>query len=265
MEAVLEKTDFYFDEATHTYYLDGKRLYGVTNILNSWGKGGLIQWAVNMAVDHIKKNPNDFDGAKKAHITVRDDAASKGTDVHAMVEAYVRSLIKENEGLAHHSVLEAFEKDPIKNPQVQKFLEWAVGEQITFLDAEQRVYSREHWYAGTFDILLEKDGKRFIADVKTGKAVYPNYFYQMAAYRLALEEMTSGLDMELSEARERGYSFTAMQLEDLLEPIQGAMVIRLGKDGSFEVKERYDYTTDKNAFLGILAAFKADQTYLTSH
>ncbi len=43
--------------------------------------------------------------------------------------------------------------------------------------------------------------------------------------------------------------------------LSGSCVIRLGKDGSFEVGWRYDHATDLSAFLGALAIYRAKATF----
>ena len=50
---------------------------------------------------------------------------------------------------------------------VSNFLNWVRENKITFVESEKRLYSRKNWYAGTCDLLLEKDGRKFIADIKT--------------------------------------------------------------------------------------------------
>jgi hypothetical protein len=48
------------------------------------------------------------------------------------------------------------------------------------------IYHREFNYAGTFDILAERDKKTVVLDIKTSKGVYDQHFAQMAAYAMAL-------------------------------------------------------------------------------
>ena len=218
------QSNFIFDPVKHVYTLDGKPLTGVTTVLRVISKGdGLLQWAVNLAVEAMQagKEPQD---AKVAWKTKRDTAGTKGTDLHSEVESFVKACIHLDNGNPTAGCHES----------VAPFKEWAQSEKIRFTASEQRVFSRDLWLAGTYDLLLEKDGKKFIADVKTSKAIYPSYFYQMAAYRLMLEGMG-------------------------VKDIEGAIVIRL--NGGVETQYRYDYDTDKDAFLGALAIYRANATY----
>src|SRR5258706_9744366 len=86
------------------------------------------------------------------------------------------------------------------------------------LASEQVIFSPTYRYAGTYDALLEIDGKRYIVDFKTTNAgrkapqgIYPEYFIQLGAYALAREE----------------------EYPD--EKIQGLMVVSVRKDGKLDV------------------------------
>src|SRR5258708_6237488 len=118
LQAVLEKmpqVGFAFDEANHIYALDGKPLTGVTTILQVISKPALIQWAANMACDHLEnqfKNivfpSKDGDGiehmdisyqglfdlvkeARIAHRKKKEGAADVGTKAHDWIERYVKA------------------------------------------------------------------------------------------------------------------------------------------------------------------------------
>ena len=236
--------DFKFNKEGHYYELDGKRMYGVTTVLGVIAKPALIPWAVKTCVDYIKNNCKqdelmrylvhnmDLDEAKSAHRKKKEDAGEKGTDAHSMAEGYVKECMETNQGLA----LEL----KSANEQVQHFIDWAVKNEVIFRASEKQVCNEGLWYAGTADLVIEIKGKKYIGDIKTSSAIYPEHFYQMAAYRLALESMGE-------------------------EGFDGSVVIRLGKDNKFkeekDVQYRYDFETDKAAFLGALAIFKAGETY----
>ncbi len=244
---------FAFDADTHSYYYDGKPMTGVTTILQVIGKP-LTWWAAGMALGELgwtnpkfvprekgiqiagKARKNFFitneqyydwlQDCYRAHDKAKKDAGEHGTDLHALAEEYIKTCIETNDG----KPLQAAPKE------LEKFVEWAVKENVRFLESEKKVYSAIHWYAGTLDLLAEKDGKPFIADIKTGKSIYPEYHFQMAAYTLANTEMGG-------------------------KKLSGSCVIRLGKDGGFEVGWRYDHATDISAFLGALAIYRAKATF----
>lgn len=229
---------FHFDEVAHAYTLDGKPLHGVTSVLRVIAKPALIQWSADMAVsfisDAIEKlkgtSPNEIDWgtlfkeARIAHRKKKEAAGEAGTGVHEQIEAMVKDAIENGGGLISCP-------EPTQ-PQVFKFYKWGIENNVHFLESEKRVLSKENWYAGTLDLVLEMDGKKYIADVKTSSAIYPEFYLQMAAYQLALEEMEEHTD------------------------IKGAMVINLDKKGGFEIGYNYDYDGNRMAFLAALVLYK---------
>lgn len=255
--------DFKFDAENHIYTLDGRRLYGVTNVLSVISKPALIQWSADEAVKFLgwfnqkydnsaetylrfvkfwqeniqDKNADEFWDllckARVQHAKRKKDAGTKGTDVHAQIEEIIKRAIDKSSGyVVNHKNYE--------NPQVNHFIDWANKNKIKFLISEAQLYSKSLWVAGTTDMVFMKDDKKFVGDIKTASGIYPENFYQMAAYRMMLEEMG-----------EKDFVASA--------------IIRLGKDGKFEesvdVQYHWDYETDKSAFLGALAIFKANESY----
>lgn len=235
---------FKFNKEGHYYELNGKRLYGVTNVLSVIAKPALIQWSANEAVKHIKSKLPDsklftvtkaemdewLEEARYAHKKKKEKAGETGTDAHSLIEDYVKDCILKGQTYNMETTDE----------MVQNFVNWASENEVKFLASEKQLYSESKWVAGTADMVLEIGGKKYVGDVKTSSAIYPEHFYQMAGYRMMLEEMG-----------ETDFS--------------GSVVIRIGKDGKFDeerdVRFRYDYETDLNAFLGALAIFKAGETY----
>ena len=235
--------NFTFNKEEHYYELDGKRMYGITTILGVIAKPALIQWAANMAVQFVLDNYTETDNrsieeicaeAKYAHRKKKESAGEKGTDTHSLIEDYIKLMITDQDGVAK-SITNGHD-----NPMVEHFIQWAVKNKIKFLVSEKQLYSESAWTAGTCDMTFEQAGKKYVGDVKTSSAIYPEHFYQMAAYRMMLEEMGE-------------------------TDFVGSAVIRIGKDGKFnedrDVKYRYDHETDLSAFLGALAIFKAGETY----
>ena len=239
-----EEQKFEFNENNHTYTLDGKRLYGVTTILGVINKPALIQWAVNMAIEHINinfptveeiiKNPFSLSAvleeAKSAHRKSKESAATKGTDIHEIIEKIVKRAILENNGVLVRKTSD--------EPQVQRFIDWAESEGIKFIDSERRIYSSKIWVAGTCDLIFEKEGKRYVGDIKTTSGIYDRTpFMQCAAYQLMISEQTG-------------------------ETFEGRCIIRLGKAGDFEVVWSNSHL-DEEGFLHALGLFKALEVPVT--
>lgn len=225
---------FRFDEEKHKYYLDDELLPGVTTILGTLAKPALIQWAANCAVDFIQVcvdeklelTPELLKDARTAHAKKRDKAADAGTDVHALIETYIKSCI-ENGGVAQAHLVNEL-------PQVSKFVDWAMANKVIFHESEKQLYSPTHKFAGTADFTATIDGKLFVGDLKTTSGIYDlSPFLQCAAYQIMLREI---------------------EVKDYV----GSVIIRLGKDGAFEEFYRLDEGgEDKQTFLSLLEVYRA--------
>ena len=102
-----------FNEARHTYTLDGRRVPGVTAIVGVLDKSGpLTRWAARSVAQYVWDNPDetmtllagDRDACVHALARVpdlaRDSAADRGTSIHAHAETILR------EHAASHTPLE---------------------------------------------------------------------------------------------------------------------------------------------------------------
>src|SRR3990167_4216643 len=182
--------NFEFDEKNHLYTLDGKPMTGVTTILSVIAKHALIQWAANEAIGLISskalKNSNGeycvseelLLEARTAHKKKKEGAADIGTSAHKWIESYIKDPDNTH-----------YEKDLAI--MTDNFVKWAEESKVKFLESEVRVYdsSPDMFYAGTLDFVAEIGGKKFIGDIKTGSGIYPEHFYQVAAYQNAWEKM----------------------------------------------------------------------------
>lgn len=237
---------FEFQEKGHKYFLDDKPLTGVTTVLNVIAKPALIQWAANMATDYISKEWKSnvsysmdaikiiLDEARKAHCKKKEEAGQKGTDVHTLIETYIKLMISDQGGVA-------MEINGYDNEQVKHFVEWAVKNKIKFLESEKKMYSEKHWIAGTCDFTCEIKSKKYVGDIKTSSGIYDRTpFFQTAGYRLMLEEMG-----------EKDYA--------------GSVIINIKKDGKFDEKKdvyySFDYQSDLDGFLAALKLYRTLKNY----
>ena len=78
--------------------------------------------------------------------------------------------------------------DQIK-PDINAFLEFYRSHNISVHKIEERVVSKNHWYAGTMDILAEVDGKLGVLDIKTSYSIFRDFSIQTSAYVEALKEI----------------------------------------------------------------------------
>ena len=247
--------DLYIPEdfaTDHRYFADeeGKKRYtGITTVLGTLAKPMLIPWAARMAVEYMEANKARFAvpdagiqtvefideefvkvlaEAKVAHTKKKEKAGEHGTSQHALVEGYIKSCIHENDGKPG---LE-------KNEDINAFIAWAEANVAQFLFAERPVHSKSLFLAGTIDFgAIMKDGKRRIGDLKTGSGIYYEAILQCEAYQLLAEEE--------GDAK-----------------YDGSVIVRLGKDGTFQTQERERGEIDEDAFFGLYKAYRGSQTFI---
>lgn len=170
----------------------------VTTALNCIEKPGLVQWGVDLTaayaianVDALMqrseeqgfrylryyhnrltgKKLDDPDGdidLNSYHSGVLNDLAERGTWMHSYVE---------------DALSDGFPADPFREDlaeMVIAFHEWFDSlENVKVISIERTVFGNN--YAGTYDLILEIDGVRYLIDVKTSKKVYETHVCQLAA------------------------------------------------------------------------------------
>jgi len=256
---------FYFDDSLtaggnkrHDYYLDRKKLTGVTTVLQTIAKPNLLQWYADMAVSSLGwlnpkyNSPEKAQEAAKTELEAikvlsvdewitrlsearlsankrKEDSGTIGTDVHAEVEKYIKLMISDQAG-------KPMEMNSYENELVKKFVDWSIANVQEFLESEKKMFSKEMWLAGTCDFtFIGKDGRKYVGDLKTSNGIYDRtYFAQTAAYRMILEEMGE-------------------------QDFVGSWIVRCGKDGSFEALASFDFETDKKIFQAAYDLYKLNK------
>ena len=177
-----------YPKTMRTYTLpDGRKWPSVTQVISDCSdKPALVQWAANTAVDYakMKLSESKVNGkvgwyyietvlaeAKREFRKLSEEALSIGSEVHAAIESYLLSGGTAEPQVEREEALSAF----------VAFLEWVDTVQLEVMETEQRVLG--DFYAGTLDIKAKINGNITILDLKTSKAIYPEYRYQIAAYR----------------------------------------------------------------------------------
>jgi hypothetical protein len=221
-----------FNPVRHHYTVAGKTVDGCTSILGVINKPALVAWSANMAAKFIDANlevnkPIDeieklklVNGCKTAHRSFKEQAADIGKLFHAWADDYAQGKNP------------AMPTNPMLLKAVEQYLIWIKENKVVFKDSEKVVYSKKYNYAGTLDIVAEVNGKLCIIDLKTSSGIWDEYLLQVAAYKWALQE-------EFPEQR-----------------IDHVVIVRCGRDGSFEVKEVNDYEPNMNAFVGALILYR---------
>ena len=149
--------DIFFDEATHTYLVDGQEVPSVTEILKplhrSYGK---------------------------VNASVLEYAANRGKAVHAALELF--------------DLGGELEASPETEGYIRAYLEWQSVYRPKWTAVEQIVWSGLFGYAGTLDRAGFLNGGEFaIVDLKTSQATKESLVSvccQTAAYEIAFNEHT---------------------------------------------------------------------------
>lgn len=148
---------------------DGQRVPSVTTYLEVLAKPALIHWAWELGVQGLD------------YRKVRDQAGDTGTLVHYLI---LSALKGEKPDLSMYSPQElATSVSPMS-----KFEEWRAGHILEPILLETPLVSEKYRFGGTPDFYGGIDGKLTLLDFKTGKDVYQEAFYQMAAYKELLIE-----------------------------------------------------------------------------
>lgn len=169
----------------HYYLIDGKRAVGVTTGLNGIPKDALKYWAAGEVATYVVDNIHDvkrmLDSGgrgptlyflKEVPFQKREDAAVRGTEVHAIAEKYIKG---DDVEVPEHLL-----------PYVEGYAAYIEDFQPTSVHEELVIGSRAHLYAGTLDSIQDIPGiGRAQVDYKTGNGIYGNHALQVAAYRYA--------------------------------------------------------------------------------
>jgi hypothetical protein len=171
-----------FYPKSHRYKLDGQWVPGVTTLI---GKGlpkpALPYWSAKMVAEWVADNPDLTEDLKRmggrgpavAFLkelpwAKRDEAAIRGTDVHALAEKVVNGEeVDVPEHLAAH---------------VQGYVDWLDTTDLVPILTERPVASRQWQYAGTFDLIANLEGQTYLLDIKTSSGVYGSTALQLTAY-----------------------------------------------------------------------------------
>lgn len=184
--------------ADHRYTFDGKTYPGVTGILSVIDKSAaLMSWAARQTAEAAValatgKDPIDpswsaldellrsvgpegtVAALTKRSSWKRDEAASLGTEVHALADDLINDRLRVDE-VPHRAI-----------KHVTNYADWWRSSGWTVRASEAMVVHPDAGYGGTIDLLCrDRDGKTVLADIKTGKAVYQEAVLQLTAYGIA--------------------------------------------------------------------------------
>lgn len=173
-----------FYEKSHRYRLDGRAIPGVTTLL---GKGipkpALVYWSAKSVAEWVADNDAQLEqmrtmgrgplvaALKQIPWEKRDEAAVRGTDIHALAET-----------IAHGGEVEVPEH---LADAVDGYVRWLDAWQPEVIWTERPVANRKWWYAGKPDVVCRINGETWLLDWKTSRGVYGENALQVCAYGAA--------------------------------------------------------------------------------
>lgn len=172
---------------------DGKRLPGVTTVLGVLDKPALLGWAARTAADAAVEacaNGMPPDAAKetgrKAVFARRDKAADLGTRAHALVEAHFAGEPVD---------VDVSDSDSAKvYACARRAIDHITATCTRVVLSETAYTDTTQGFGGTIDLVVERDGKLYVADLKTGKGAHDEVVPQLAAYRWLLRRAAVEVD-----------------------------------------------------------------------
>lgn len=181
----------------HGYKLDGEKIVGVTTALGVLDKPALRDWFARQAAERAVDEWDELallpvsQRLERIRYGARDTAqaaALRGTEIHDL----------------GHKLAEGGEVDvpPEHKGPVEAYARWLDQWDVTPWAAETPLASVTHKYGGTADLWATVGGlggEPFLLDLKTGKGVYEETGWQLAAYRYADLLQTEGEEVTVPE------------------------------------------------------------------
>lgn len=135
------------------------------------------QESVRLAADMNLEDYRDWlEGCYRNHDEYKKSKGKAGTDVHALIEGYIKRCIRENEGKPMES-----------HPEIMSFVKWSSADVERFLWSEAHCFSEKLWLGGITDFgFVHKNGMLIIGDNKP--SIYPKSFIQTALYGIQIRE-----------------------------------------------------------------------------
>ena len=189
---------------------------GVTTVLNVLNKPALVIWANQLGLKGI-------DSTK-----YRDEMADIGTLAHYLILCELRGDTPDTSDYSKQQI------DQAENAMLS-YLEWAKGHTIEPIMVEEPLVSDTEGFGGTVDLFAKIDGVNTLVDFKTGKGLYPEFAYQVAAYQRLLSERFGAL-----------------------KPVQDVRLLRIGReaDEGFEEKRFGDLSREWGIFKACLTIYQ---------
>lgn len=164
--------------------------------------------------------------------SIMKEAGNRGSKVHNGIESLLLGntlnmddQLPNNDGELEDITLEEYQA-------IMSFADWHKDVKPETIAIETTVFNEEWNYAGTVDYVCKIDGKVWIIDFKTSKAIYPPYEIQVSAYKHAMDYPDAQLGiLQVGYTRnKRGWKMN--EVEDQFELFKAANTIWLKEHGN---------------------------------
>ena len=118
---------------------------------------------------------------------IKSAAGDKGSKVHKAIEDLIGGKELKMDDKYSDSSGEPSELTVEEWECIMSFSDWFKETKPKVIQLEQVVYNEKVGYAGTVDMVLEIEGKKWIVDIKTGQSIWPEYELQISAYKHAMQ------------------------------------------------------------------------------
>jgi len=205
---------------TRVVYIDslGVRVPGATTVMDVLSKPALIKWANNLGLQGIDST------------TYVDNLADIGTLAHHIILCKFKGEVPDMSDYSENQIESALNC-------LKSFVNWESSHAIEPVLVEIPLVSDAFKYGGTPDLYCMMDGEATLLDFKTGRALYTEVMYQLAAYRNLLIE--------------HGY------------PVDQCVALRIGRSDNegFEVKNGVDMELAFKIFCDCLSLYYNIRNY----
>ncbi len=148
----------------------------VTWIAGHYPKGiGFYKWLADRGWDEAE--------------AIKAAAGDKGSKVHEAISAILAGQEVRIDSKFLNRTIGQLEELTFEEVEcIKAFIDWkATLESFEPIAWDIVVFSEQHGYAGTIDLIARVNGELYIIDFKTSQNVWPEYEMQVSAYRMAVE------------------------------------------------------------------------------
>lgn len=279
LEANEHNQGYFFDDVNHIHLLNGRPLIGTSSMSSvlskplTWWASGLacekfgwinkgnktkgwtpkekrlaaVQSFLSTIPSYLQDDGSKWlelvDSAYEAHSKKLDSSAKAGTDMHEVMENYVKHCINKNDGKPdiNYKLLTIGNQEDKQKLQI--LIDWSIQKVKRFIWSEANCYSEKLWLGGISDCGFEdNDGKYGILDFKSSKEVYLSQFWQCVGYAIQLEE-------------NGGFTPNGVKLFNLEKTIDYVCVLPFGMSKP-EVQYNFDMAGGKEAVSAMITLYK---------